>query len=213
MAANTQARVAAYGELDEVTYPEFQTIHDQAYKSVNRTNTVSAWKSVPLCYCGGSAGGEGYDQATSVHFHGNSFDNDTLSDVETPDAYFDLTGSIPDGHVVDGIRASFDPAIHGTLPDSQPTISFSRCNFTTCVTSTLASKACSSEGYNAVGYSLGFTLSASFSAITIDKSGYRYFAYVTGESGTNSVTGLVLGGIQLHVTVDTTPGGPDFLFW
>lgn len=213
MAANTKAKASPYGELDEVSYTEFQTIHDQAYQSVNRTNTITAWKSVPLCYCGGPAGGEGVDKGSAVHFHGTAFDNDTLSDVETPAAYFDLTGCLPDGHVVDGIRASFKPAVHGSLPDHQPILSFLRTKFDTCATSTLATIQCEDQGYNAVGYSLGFTLSTTFSSVTVDKSDYRYFAYVIGEYGANSENGLALGGIQMHVTVDTTPGGPDFLFW
>lgn len=199
MAANTKAKSSPYGANDIVTYGQFQTVHDQAYQSVNRTNTVSAWKSVPLCYTGG------VDQI--AHWHGTSFDDDTVDDA-LPQAYFDLVG-LPDGHDVDGIRASFLPSVtHSNMPTSLPSISLLRASYTNCTVSTIATATCTID--NVSEYDAGFILSTTFSAITVDKTEYRYIASVLSERGTNSETGLVMGGVQVHVAVDAAE---DFLFW
>jgi len=203
MAANTRARASAYGMNAPVSSTELQTIQVQAAQSVNRTNTSTGWSQIPLCTCGSLEGVN--------HFHGNDFDDvSTASDY--PLVYFDITG-LPDGHQFDGLRIKLRPALgHADVPGTMPSCAVFRTNYTTFVTSTLGIGGCASITDKAV-YEAGVTLSTSFAPVTVDRENERYWGYLEGEYGDNKVTGLEYVGMQAHVIIDDTEGGPDFKFW
>jgi hypothetical protein len=92
-----------------------------------------------------------------------------------------------------------------------PNLTVYRTAYATNVTSTLGSVACALT--DKAVYELGIVLSASFAPVEIDKENYRHWMTIESEYGTNSITDTIMPGIQAHVIIDDTEGGPDFTFW
>lgn len=205
MTANIKAKPGGYHQRDAVTSGELDTIQTQAAQSVNRTNTTTAWKCIPICTAGT------YDK--DVHFDSDQWDYTPASD--DPTTVFAIP-DLPDGHSISGLRVKLKPAeTHSTIPENFPAAAIARTYFGNAapVLSTVGTTATFTTSDLAT-YEAGILLSTSFTPVTIDKSNYTYSVVVTPEYGaTNARDGTRIVGIQVHVTVNTAEGGPDFLFW
>jgi hypothetical protein len=211
--ANTIAKATDYLIYDQVSHDELNTIMTQAARSVNRTNTVSGWKALPIVVSSlGASGASPYCSMaiTTYNIGGTDHTGHQLEPGSARKVCISMVG-LPDGHVLAGVRGYFFPYPHATgIPDNQPAVVMSALNVVTGVKTELANvwgTASTTGVYNA-----GIIVSKTGLSHTIDKTNNEYVIEVTPEYGTNQDM-VLLTGIQANVTVNTADAGPDFLFW
>jgi len=208
MAANSRANTGgiAYSENEIVPFGEFNTVDTNAAQSVNRNSTTSGWCAQPIILLGGTA-----IEIDVAHSTGQLV---TTGNTGFGHA-FALT-SLPNGHILDGIRLYIVPANAGRgagAPGNMPAMKVWRRTTTLSMTVTQLGATQTATWVDEATYEGGQVLEVTGLAATIDNNTHDYFITFVTEYGANSFAGLTIAGLAAYVTIDASYNGADLCFW
>lgn len=108
---------------------------------------------------------------------------------------------LPNGSIITAFTAYLDGAPgHGGLPGTMPIVHIMRIDAATRATTLVASQVDTSGSVGA--YEARHAVSKSGLSITLDRTASAYYLRIDGETGANSVAGLVMDTPALTFTVD-----------
>lgn len=203
MAANSLVYPDGWGLNDMCSSAQGQALQVQAARSVNRTNTFSGTRVLPL----------------AIIYTGASDFGLTAAGLVTQGAVLGLWNRIeliglPNGHVMNWASLWLKPAslARGGQPAGMPTLKLMKQEATIAGTvTTLATEAY--PWASEAAYESGQELRATPAAETIDLDSYDYFLMFQGENGANAELGLEIHAVTVNVTIDTSYGGQDLTMW
>lgn len=204
MAANVNQFSPAIAFGGKVPSAQLNGVGLQAAQSVNRNNTVTGSKYLPIRPFAQ------HDGTNVMYLKLGSGCGLFTYNTATGDIYWPIEG-LPRGHLLTGVTLHIQPTPgHGGQPAQLPEMRLYK-EVNTSTTPTLLGSA--THTWVDVGtYDAGFSYAITLSE-TINPSTTIYMVGFILESGVNSAAGLVISNFQAHVTVDNTEGGPDYRFW
>ena len=198
MSANTLINPTGWGPNSILTYSHLTELAGQAAKSVNRLNTDSGYRVLPVIYSG-----------SDKPFSGMCF-NTTSENLY----HFSLHG-MPDGHDLMNVRVKLLPPSRQVMPQHLPSITVYKVNPSTGAQSSIGSYTYTDSElshYSAQVISLTASINSG-AGETIDTTAYWYLLAITSEWGTPSESGTKLCSIEADMDISTAYGQTDFTFW
>lgn len=207
MAANTLVNTVGWGMNDMCTSAQGQALQVQAAQSINRTNTITGTRAMPLIPY--NDGQPGVLRITSAGIY------ETVAGDAAYHA-FPLVG-LPNGHILTAVRLWIIPASvvrGGTEPESPAFIRLYKKESTLMSgTPTLLGAQATATWGSEAAYESGQALTVSGLTETIDLNSYSYYVLFRSEDGAAAYPGLQIGGLDATVTINNGYGGADFTFW
>ena len=204
MAANSLVNSTGWGLNNVCTSTQGQALQVQGGQSVNRTNTISGSRALPLIINNGAT-----VEITTSASDGTVY----TTDVNGWPHAMPLVG-LPNGHLLTGVRLWILPNSTSRSGEvaTKPVFKLFKKESVLTAAATLLGMATATWASEAA-YEAGEGLLVTGLTETINLDTHNYFIVFTGETGANAYAGLTLCGLDAIVTIDTAYGGQDLTQW
>lgn len=209
MAANTRVKTSGFSLGYVPSATEFNKLDTNGAGAVARLGTATGTKLLPL------------KPINAVVFSGSEtrlcdIANGVVTCVNSAagDLWFPLEG-LPHGHVLTAVSLAVNPADgHTNEPAVLPSMVVFKVSSAGAATAlSILGGAYVWSGADPTAYNAGFTLAQTSLAHTINNASYTYWLRVVLESGSDSITGMVLNSLSATCTIDHADGGADISIW
>jgi len=207
MTANSLVKPAGFGLGDEVSsVNQFQPLQVQAAQSINRTNTHTGWRAMPICPIADANPGRLVINSTGEY------------ETASGDAAYHVMPLIglPNGHTLTAVRLWIIPANaarSSTQPEYMPILYLYKKASTLSSGTPTTLGSFTATGGSESAYEAGQAMLIDGLTETIDLDSNAYYLVFRSEDGAAAYPGLQLGGLDAQVTCDTAYGGQDFTHW